>query len=126
MEKRVSKRSGAVLALWVLLMLCSAPRLMLGQGTYPATVEGLTRRHSDLLFRGIVLDSVQRARADSIVRVAAQAQIALDPSASDVWSKLRQVLERRNVALRGLLTSEADRATFDSNVTRFFPPPEKR
>lgn len=134
MPKQRSNRCKVVLGLSIFVALSAAPLPMLAQRTgsptidapFAPTIEELSRRHFDMLFRGILLDSARRARADSIVRKAVTAQLHLDRSTADVWSKLRAIIDRRNTAVRQLLTSDADRATLDSNIARFFPRPGPR
>ena len=134
MSKRRSNRSCAVVALSILVASATAPLPMLAQrggssiidAPFAPTIDELSRRHFDMLFRGILLDSVRRVLADSIIRKAVSAQLQLDRSTPDVWSKLRAIIDGRNKAARELLTSDADRATLDSNIARFFPPPGPR
>jgi hypothetical protein len=69
------------------------------------------------LFDGIRLTAEQERRAQEIIAESITAQLTVTLRNGDGWVRLAEVQERRDRALRELLSSDTDRALFDSQST---------
>ena len=68
------------------------------------------------VYKDIALTADQRERLKEIIDRSFTDQRTLDFGAADVHEKQVAMLERRNAAMRALLTSDSDRAKFDVNI----------
>lgn len=72
-------------------------------------------------YRGITLSDEQRTRVREIIMVSRQEQQRLDTRRADFIDRRQVVLDRRNAAMRALLTSDRDRKQFDENIPELQP-----
>jgi hypothetical protein len=89
----------------------------------PNTPAGeMAQRIFDRMFNGISLNSDQRSAALAIIRKAQAAQAALAGGpVLAIWPRLMTLFDERDLALRALLTTDADRAKFDVHAAEAQP-----
>jgi len=66
-------------------------------------------------FNGITLNADQIAKAKAIITAAREANMAIDRNAPDAMEKMQAGNAKRAADLKALLTSDAEKAKFDSN-----------
>lgn len=80
-------------------------------------------RQKEMLFQGITLSAAQSAKADTIMMQGMQKQMEAMQAARSgggdraaMMEQMQKMNTERNEALKGILTSDADKAKFDENV----------
>jgi Spy/CpxP family protein refolding chaperone len=68
------------------------------------------------LYRGISLTKEQTAKVKEIIDKSLAEQQALDFGAIDFREKRAAILDRRNSAFRAILSSDSEKAKFDTNL----------
>jgi hypothetical protein len=91
-------------------LLMSAPAFARASGSYRAP-RGIVAG----LLDGITLDDEQEARAQAIIGEAVEAQLLVTLRNGDGWARLLELQTQRDRSLRALLTTDADRALFDTH-----------
>jgi len=87
-----------------------------GGGGGRGTPEQAAQRLMDGLFKDITLSDAQKAKATEIISKAREATMGMDRQAADFREKMTEANNKRNADLKGILTSDADKAKFDENV----------
>ena len=94
-----------------------------GMGGMQMSPEQRIARQKEMLFQGITLSAAQSAKADTIIMAGMQKQMeamqAMRSGGGDMAGMREQMQKmnaERNDALKGLLTSDADKAKFEENV----------
>ncbi|MFI5244096.1 MAG: hypothetical protein ACHQQR_02640 [Gemmatimonadales bacterium] len=70
------------------------------------------------MFDGITVSSDAKPKATAIIKATREAMATLDRQAPDFRATMTAANTKRNVDLKALLGSDADRAKFDENVAK--------
>lgn len=94
-----------------------------GGGMGQMSPEQRLARQKEMLFQGITLSAAQSAKADTLIMQGMQKQMeamqAARSGGGDMASMREQMQKMnadRNEALKGILTTDADKAKFEENV----------
>ncbi|AHG92878.1 hypothetical protein J421_5367 (plasmid) [Gemmatirosa kalamazoonensis] len=69
------------------------------------------------LFRGVALSDAEREGAEAVIRADVLARSEPPAPGEDGWERDLRSMVERNVKLRALLATEAQRVAFDANAT---------
>lgn len=94
-----------------------------GGGMGQMSPEQRLARQKEMLFQGITLNAAQSAKADTIILQGMQKQMEAMQAARSgggdmaaVREQMQKMNSERNEALKGILTTDADKAKFDENL----------
>jgi Spy/CpxP family protein refolding chaperone len=94
-----------------------------GGGMGQMSPEQRLARQKEMLFQGITLSAAQSAKADTLIMQGMQKQMVAMHAARSGGGDMAAMREQmqkmnadRNEALKGILTSDADKAKFEENL----------
>lgn len=94
-----------------------------GGGGQQMTQEQRIQRTKDMLFKDITLSAAQSAKADTIIMGAMTKQREMMQAAQSgggdmaaAREQMQKLTADRNAALKGVLTTDADKTKFDANL----------
>ena len=87
-----------------------------GGGGMQMDPAAMAQRQIDGLFKDITITDAVKAKATELIAKTMTDNRAIDRAAPDAMEKRQANTKARNDALKGLLSSDADKAKFDANL----------